>query len=467
MFPAETYTERRQALISTMNSFGATGVLLFIGLEEVPMNYCGNTYSFHQDGSFSYFWGLGESSLAAVIDLDSHDEILFCDERSIDDEIWMGPLPLPADRAGLAGVHQTHPTKELAAYLQSACNARRHVHVLPPYRARTTQTLDRLLGADTRSWKARASADFIRAVVKLRSIKSSAEIAEIEKALDISHAMYTRAFGRIVPGRFEREIVGAMEGAVLEVGSRTSFPTICSVRGEILHNHNHANIMRKGDLLVLDSGAESSLGYSSDITRTVPVSGKFTPAQREIYEIVLAAQTTAIKMIRPGIFFRDVHIAAARVIASGLKQAGLLKGNPDDAVEAGAHALFFPHGLGHMIGLDVHDMESLGEDFVGYDEETTRSEQFGLAYLRLARRLQTDFTVTVEPGIYFIPALIDIWRNEARHRDFIDYDRVAAFRGFGGIRIEDDVVVTSEGSRVLGKPIPKTVAEIEASFLNT
>ncbi|MFZ2958034.1 MAG: aminopeptidase P family protein [Candidatus Ozemobacteraceae bacterium] len=464
LFSERTYEERRQTLVETLIASKVSGLLFFPALKDAAMNYPGNPYPFHQDGVFTYYWGLNEADIAGVIDLDERREILFCDERPIDDEIWMGPLPTPRERARSVGVRETAATGDLDKTIKRALEAGRTVHFLPPYRAQTAQILERLFGIRSESWKQRASVDLIRAIVTQRSIKTPEEVGEIEKALEVSRAMYARAFERALPDRFEREVAGAMEGAVLEAGSRCSFPVICTIRGETLHNHCYANRMRAGDLLLIDSGAESPLGYASDITRTLPVSGTFTHIQRAMYEIVLEAQKTAIDLIKPGTMFRDVHLAAARAITRGLVQEGLMRGNPEEAVEAGAHALFFPHGLGHMLGIDVHDMESLGEDFVGYDAETKRSDQFGLAYLRLARRLQPGFTLTVEPGMYFIPALIDIWRKERRHNDFIDYEKVETFKGFGGIRIEDDVLVTPTGARILGTPIPKTVSEIEAAL---
>ena len=302
----------------------------------------------------------------------------------------------------------------------------------------------------------------VRSIIDLRSVKDEHEVAEIEKAVDIAYEMHTTAMRMAVPGRVEREIAGAMEGISLAQGGPVSFPIILSINGETLHNHYHGNVLELGRMMVADAGAETTMHYSSDITRTVPVGGKFSARQKEIYEIVLAANMEAIGATRPGISNRELHLMAARVIATGLKGLGLMKGNVEDAVREGAHAMFFPHGLGHMMGLDVHDMEGLGENYVGYDDEIKRSQQFGTAFLRLGRKHQPGFVFTIEPGIYFIPALIDQWKKEGKFRDFIDYEKVEAYKGFGGIRIEDDVLVTETGYRVLGKPIPKTVSEIES-----
>jgi len=301
----------------------------------------------------------------------------------------------------------------------------------------------------------------IKAVVAQRSLKSDEEVVEIEKALDISHEMYQLAMQNTKVGKYEKEVAGAVEGLVLSRGSQISFPIIFTIHGEVLHGHSHENLMKAGDLLVLDSGAESPLHYASDITRTFPASGKFTPLQKDIYQIVLAANLGAIEKMSPGISFKEVHLHAAKIIAENLIQLGFMKGNPDDAVAAGAHALFFPHGLGHQLGLDVHDMEALGENFVGYDETVKRSDQFGLAYLRFAKILEPGLVLTVEPGIYFMPELIAQWKAQHKHADFINYNKAEKTIGFGGIRVEDDVLVTKNGFRVLGKPIAKTVAEVE------
>jgi len=460
MFKAAVYTARRRELRSHFKN----GLLLFPGNVEIPVNYQANAFPFRQDSSFLYYWGLDEPSLFAIIDLDLGREIIFGDDRTLDDEIWMGPSTSLSERAAGAGVTESEPVASLDGYLASALCARRPIRFLPQYLADAKLLLQRHLGIAPATLNQYASEEFIRAVVAQRLIKSEAEVAEIESALEVSSAMYATALRLVRPDLIEQELVGAIEGTVLRAGSRTSFPTILSVRGETLHNHCHTNRMRAGDLLLVDSGAESTRHYASDITRTFPVSGRFEPRQKEIYEVVLAAQLKAIELMRPGIPFRDIHFAAAAVIAEGLTALGLMRGNPGEAVAAGAHALFFPHGLGHALGLDVHDMEGLGEKFVGYDEEFTRSDQFGLAYLRFARRLQPGHILTVEPGIYFIPSLISTWKKEQKHSSFIDYAVVERYCGFGGIRIEDDVLLTPDGHRVLGPAIPKTVLEIEATI---
>ncbi len=457
MFSAQTYIQRRNQLKKQLGS----GIILFPGNSESPMNYPANGYHFRQDSNFLYFWGNDEPDLMAIIDIDNDQDILFGNDLTIDDIIWMGNLPTMAEKIEKNGASSTLPITELTKIIKKALQNDRKIHYLPPYRGDTILQLSGLLDISPEKIKENVSVNFIKAVVKQRNTKSPDEIAEIEYATNIARAMHIGAMKMVKPGTIEEEIAGAIEGVALATGSRLSFPAIYSVHGEILHNHYHGNEMKSGDLVVNDSGAESKLHYASDITRTIPVNGKFTSVQKNIYNIVLQSQLEAIENIKPGIKFRDIHLITARVIASGLKDLGIMKGDIDDAVSSGAHALFFPHGLGHMMGLDVHDMENLGEDYVGYDSEIIRSEQFGLAYLRLGRKLEPNFVVTVEPGIYFIPALIEKWKAEEKFTDFINYSKVEEYMDFGGIRIEDDVLVTDNGYKVFGEPIPKTVEEIE------
>jgi len=440
-----------------------TGILVFPGNEESAMNYGDNTYPFRQDSTFLYFFGLDLPGLFAVIDLDENKEIIFGDDISVEDIVWMGYLPKIRDNAALAGVRKTAPRSELAGYLKKAAASRRKIHYLPQYRSKSILNLASLLGISAKKLNAGASLEFIKAVIDMRMVKQREEIKEIEAALDITSQMYSLAMAVAKPGCFEYEIAGAMEGVALCSGVQPAFPLIVTIEGQILHKHSYNNQLVKGSLLVADTGAESALHYASDITRTIPVSGKFSRKQRDIYEIVLAAEETAIRSVKPGVMFKEIHLKAARVIASGLKNLGLMKGDVDQAVAVGAHALFFPHGLGHNMGLDVHDMENLGEKYIGYDESVERSRQFGLAYLRMARTLKPGYVMTIEPGIYFIPALFEQWKQENKFRDFIVYDKVEKYLGFGGIRIEDDVLVTEKGRKVLGRPIPKTVEDVEAA----
>jgi Xaa-Pro aminopeptidase len=457
MFKETTYIQRRELLKKQVQS----GILAFFGNEESPMNYPANTYDFRQDSTFLYFFGLDTPGLAAVIDLDEGKECLFGNDINLEDIIWMGDLPKLAERAAAVGVKNTAPRKAFEESVAKAVGAGRKVHYLPPYRSETAAAISSLLGLPAKDVKASASPDFIKAVVGQRMIKSKEEIKEIESALDVSAEMYRRAMKLAKPGRYEREVVGAMEGVVNALGCRMAFPPIVTINGQILHMHSHANELRKGRMLVMDVGAESWLHYASDVTRTVPVGGKFNQRQKDVYEIVLKGQETAIRSIKPGVMYKEIHLKTARTMASGLKDLGLMKGDIDQAVAQGAHAMFFPHGLGHNMGLDVHDMEDLGEDYVGYDKTVERSSQFGLAYLRMAKELRPGHVLTVEPGIYFIPALFAKWKKEKKHTGFIDYGKAETFLDFGGVRIEDNVLVTEKGRRVLGTPIPKTVAEVE------
>jgi Xaa-Pro aminopeptidase len=460
MFESKVYVERRKLLSAQVKS----GLILFLGNEESPMNYPANTYPFRQDSSFLYFFGLDTPSLAVVIDVDAEEETLFGDDITLEDVIWMGDLPKLKERALPAGIGRIAPLSRLEEMLSQAKKQQRKVHYLPPYRSDTIVKLSALLGVQAQNVSQNASKELIRAVVAQRSTKSSEEIREIEKALAVSYKMYIAAMKATKPGLYERDIVGEMEGISLAHGYQTAFPTILTINGQIFHNQYHGNRLEKGRLLVIDSGVSSPLGYASDITRTIPVSGRFTAKQREIYEVVLNGQQHAIRAIRPGVKYKEIHLATAKAMALGLKELGLMKGDTDDAVGAGAHALFFPHGLGHMLGLDVHDMEGLGENYVGYDKTVERSRQFGLAYLRMARELQPGFVLTVEPGIYFIPALVDQWKSGNKFDSFINYDKVATYRNFSGVRIEDNVLVTKEGKRVLGRPIPKTVKDVEKTM---
>jgi Xaa-Pro aminopeptidase len=457
MFDPKIYIQRRKRLQEQIK----TGLILLIGNEESPMNYPANTYNFRQDSSFLYFFGLDFPMLAAVIDIDENKEIVFGNDVGIEDIIWMGYQPSIKERAIKVGVKETMPLDKLEETVKSAQQKGKKVHFLPPYRPETRLKIAYLLGLKPDAVKGSASEELIKAVIAQRSVKMKEEVEEMEKAHIITNEMHRMAMKMAKSGVYERQIVGKIEGIASSHGFNLAFPIILTINGQIFHNQYRGNRLKKGRLLVNDSGAESALHYASDITRTVPVCGSFSQKQKEIYEIVLGAQETAIQSISPGIKYKDIHLKAARYIASGLKELGLMKGDVDEAVEQGAHALFFPHGLGHMLGLDVHDMENLGEDYVGYDDKTKRSEQFGLAYLRMAKELQPGFVMTVEPGIYFIPALIDKWRAEKKLTQFINYEQVEKYKDFSGIRIEDNVMVTEKGHRVLGKPIPKRVKDVE------
>jgi Xaa-Pro aminopeptidase len=458
MFEAAVYAKRREGLQQQFKH----GLLVFIGNADSPMNYRDNTYHFRQDSSFLYYWGVDDPDLAAIIDADAGTQVLFGDDFTIDDIVWRGPQPSIAERAARAGVSATAPLSVLADTLSQAVRAGRRLHFLPQYRADNAHLLERLIGIRAEAINDHASVALVKAVVKQRAYKGEEEIAEIEAALGVAREMHVLAMRLARPGTYEREIAGAIAGLVEAHGLQLAFPIIFSVHGETLHNHYHGNRMGAGQMAVNDSGVESALHYASDITRTIPIGGKFVGPQRDLYAAVLRAHKKALAAVKPGVKWMDIHLLACRSLAEDLKAIGCMKGDLDAAVREGAHAMFFQCGVGHMMGLDVHDMEGLGEQHVGYDETVTRSRQFGLKSLRMGRALEPGFVMTVEPGIYMIPTLMDKWRAEGKFTDFLNYDVIETFKTFGGIRVEDDVVVTADGCRVLGQPIPIELAEVEA-----
>lgn len=457
MFNRETYISRRQKLKQHISE----GIILLLGNVDSPMNYADNTYYFRQDSSFLYFFGLDFQKLAGVIDAESGEEIIFGDDVEIEDIIWMGPQIALKEKAAEVGITKTEPYKNLQSIIEKAIQAGRKIHFLPPYRAENKILLNDLLGISISKLKAYSSLELIKAIVALRSVKEEQEIAEIRKACAVGYQMHVTAMKMAKAGVWEQHIAGTIEGIANAGGGMVSFPVILSQNGETLHNHDHSKTLQNGRLLLVDAGAEIGSRYASDFTRTVPVSGKFTQQQREIYEIVMAANNRGRELTKPGSTYLSVHLAAAEVIASGLKALGLMKGDVKEAVANGAHALFMPHGLGHMLGLDVHDMEDLGQIYVGYDDETRPVNQFGTAYLRMGRKLEPGFVITNEPGIYFIPALIEKWKAEQINTDFINFGRLESYLNFGGIRLEDDILVTQSGSEILGDRIPITPDEVE------
>lgn len=459
MFNKETYINRRKAL----KEKGLSGIGIIPGNGESPMNYLDNTYHYRQDSNFLYFFGLDYPGLIGVIDFDSGEDYLFGDDFDLDDIIWMGPQASLKENAAKAGVENTAPFAKVFDLVRDAQQKNRKVHFLPPYRGDNKILLEKLTGLSALSINEHASLDFVKAVISIREIKEAAEIVEIEKACATGYDMHVTAMKMAHPGTWEQKIAGTIEGIAVAGGSMAAFPIILSQNGETLHNHNHSQYLEKGRLIITDAGAESPMHYASDFTRTTPVGGKFTQKQRDVYNIVLAANNKATELTKPGVTYLSVHLAAAEVIASGLKDLGLMKGDVKEAVQNGAHALFFPHGLGHMMGLDVHDMEDLGQIYVGYDEEIRPVDQFGTAALRLGKRLKPGYVITNEPGCYFIPALIDKWQAEGINKDFINFDKVNEYRGFGGVRLEDDILVTDTGSKIIGKRIPITPEEVEAT----
>jgi Xaa-Pro aminopeptidase len=457
MFKSEVYVRRREELHRKMKH----GIALFLSNSEAPMNYPDNTYHYRQDSDFLYFFGIDLPGLTGYMDFDSGKDRIYGNDYSMDDIIWMGPQPTVKELALKCGITDTLPPARLEDNIRDAVSKKRRIHFLPPYRGESKMALGRLLKENPCQMKTHASVDLIKAVISMRSIKEKIEIEEIEKAVEIAYEMHVTAMRMCKPGVKEQDIFGVIEGIALAKGAGTSFPVILSMNGQTLHNHSHGNVLAKGRMMVTDAGAETSMHYASDITRTTPVGGKFNEKQKNIYEIVLKANTEAIKATKPGMSNRDLHFMACKIIATELKNLGLMKGDTDEAVAAGAHALFMPHGLGHMMGLDVHDMEALGENFIGYNDEVKRSEQFGTAFLRFALPYQPGHVFTVEPGCYFIPELIEQWKSEGKFNEFINYSKLGPYMSIGGIRIEDNVLITEKGHKLLGKAIPKTVKEIE------
>lgn len=462
MFESYIYTNRRQALREKVSN----GLILILGNNEAPANYPDNTYKFRQDSNFLYFFGHNHPGYAGVIDVDAGEDYFFGDDVTMDDIIWMGVQPTVKDLAKRVGVEKSFPFAQLKEIVSKAISQRRTIHFLPPYRFDNMMLLEDLTGIRASMTRQHASIELIKAVVSLRSVKEPCEIAEIDKACNIGYEMHTTAMKLCKPGVSEQYIAGVLDGIASSYGNMVSFATILTQNGQTLHNHDHSHTLEVGRMMLTDAGAESVTNYCSDHTRTVPVGGKFSSRQRDVYSIVLACHDKALELTHPGVTYKSVHLEVCKVLAQGLKDLGLMKGNVDEAVAAGAHALFLPHGLGHMMGIDVHDMEDLGQTYVGYDDEIRPSDQFGLASLRMGRRLQEGFVITDEPGCYFIPALIDKWRAESICTDFLNFDAIDKFKDFGGIRLEDDILITPEGSRFTGeKHIPITISEVE-QFMN-
>jgi len=457
MFPRETYVARRDALMSQFDG----GLLLFLGHTDSPMNYADNPYHFRQDSTFLYYFGLNQAELAAIIDVDAGTSTIFGDELSIDYIVWMGDLPTVASRAERVGASDTQPRTALAEILGRAVAAGRAIHFLPPFRAETKLHLRDLLEVPHDEAISEASAELIKAVVAQRNYKTDEEVSEIERAVATSVSMHEAAIRMARPGMKEMEISAEVERIAMAAGGSVAFPVIATINGQTLHNHFHGNTISDGDLFLLDTGAETAMGYAGDLTTTFPVSPRFSDQQKTIYEIMHSAYDAAVSALGPGVPNRDVHFAACRTIFEGMKGLGIMKGATDDALAAGAHAMVMPHGIGHMMGMDVHDMENLGEVEVGYAGKE-KSTQFGLKSLRLARPLEPGFVLTIEPGIYFIPQLMDAWRAKGHLAEFIDYDELGKWRDFGGVRNEEDFLITADGARRLGPRKPQTVEELEA-----
>lgn len=465
MFSKETYINRRTELKKLVKE----GIIILFGNNEAPANYPSNAYSpFRQDSSFLYYFGAERDGLVGVIDIDNDIETLVGDDIDIEDIVWFGSVESVHDMAERTGIRSTASMKSLQIICNDALRLRRKVHFLPPYRHDTKIQIFDLLGIHPNQQREEASTELIKAVVKMRSVKEAQEIEEIEKACAIGYEMHTTAMRLTKPGITEKFIGGRVDGIANSLGSKVSFATIFTQHGEIMHGAPSTAELESRRLVLCDAGAENINGYCSDNTRTYPVNGKFTQRQLEIYSIVEACHDHALEIAKPGVRWFDVHMSVCRMMTDGLKELGLMRGDTEEAVKAGAHAMFLPHGLGHMMGMDVHDMEGLGQIYVGFDDETRPNlEQFGTNCLRMGRCLEEGFVVTDEPGIYFIPALIDDWRAKGLHKEFINYELLETYKDFGGIRIEDDILITSDGCRFLGKDrIPYHPNDVEEFMKN-
>ena len=465
LFSKQTYVERREVLRKRIGS----GLIIIMGNNDSPMNYPANVYRFRQDSCFLYYFGLHREGLVGVIDADENKEYLIGNDIDIEDIVWFGQVDSVADMAAQTGVENSAPMKQLQALVDKAKAQGRKVHFLPPYRHDIQIQLMDLLGIHPSQQRAEASVELIKAVVDQRAVKSAEEIEEIERACAIGYEMHTTAMQLCRPGVTEQYIAGIIGGIASAKGCITSFPSILSMHGEIMHGYPSPRPLEAGRLMLCDAGAETNENYCSDNTRTTPINGKFSQRQREIYSIVEECHDYALGIAKPGVRWWDVHFGVARLMTDRLKELGLMKGDTEEAVRAGAHAMFMPHGLGHMMGMDVHDMEGLGQTYVGFDEETQPNlEQFGTNCLRCGRRLQEGWVMTDEPGIYFIPALIDDWKASGHCKEFINFDLLETYKDFGGIRIEDDILITKDGQRFLGKDrIPYHLADVEAYYAET
>lgn len=468
MFSKEVYARRRQTLVAKMADSaaeGKRGIALFIGNTEAPAQYKDNCYKFRQDSTWLYFFGIDQPLYAAIIDLDNGNETIFANDVEIGDIIWMGPQPSVASVAASVDVEKSAPYTDLNAAVAKVLAEGRPVHFVKPSRYYNTMKIASLLGCGTDDVAGRFSLALTKAIISMRLVKEDCEIEAIDDACNLGYEMHTVARNSIVPGIIEQEIVGKMDGVTLSKGWGVSFPTILTQHGETLHNHLHDKIIESGKLMVIDAGAESNVHYASDFTRTYPTSGKFTAKQREIYQIVCDCNEFAFSMTRPGISYREVHLKTMHLMLEELRALDIVRGDVQDMVDAGIAGLFMPHGLGHNMGLDVHDMEDYGENYVGYDDDQKRSSQLGLGSLRMARKLVPGNVITDEPGIYFIPALIEKWKSEKTDQGFVNYSKLESYYDFGGIRLEDDVLVTADGARRLGKErLPISPDDVEAAM---
>ena len=454
MFNREVYIKRRDKLKENLQ----TGKLLFIGNDEAGMNYADNTYPYRQDSTFLYYFGISKPGLYALIDLDENKEYLFGDNPTPDTLIWDGVTTTIEDYAQRVGVDNTGSLSSLKTKVDSFDKV--SVKYLPPYRGEHVLKLQYLLGYSKVEAEQKPDFDFINAVANQRNVKSEEEIEELEKAVNVTVDMHLAAMRYARAGMTEAQVTAKVHEVALAAGGNISFPIIATINGQFLHNHYHGNTIKNGDLFLLDAGHETERGYAGDMSSTFPVSGKFTERQKEIYRITLDAHNKAIDMLKPGVNFKDVHFRACEVVFDGLKGMGLTKGDTKEAVKSGAHAMFFPCGTGHLLGMDVHDMENLGEQIVGYNN-VPKETQFGIKSLRLGRPLEPGFVVTIEPGIYFIPDLINLWKEKKINNEFINFKEVEKYYDFSGIRNEEDILITETGYRILGKPLAKSIEDVE------
>ena len=465
MFDTATYIRRRNELKKLVKE----GIIILFGNNESPANFPNNGYyPFRQDSSFLYYFGLQRDGLVGIIDIDNDKDILVGNDIDIEDIVWYGSVERMTEMMQRCGAQETLPMKALKTICNEALSKHRKIHFLPPYRHDIKIQVFDLLGVHPIQQKEAASMELIKAVVKMRSVKEQQEIEELERAAVIGYKMHTTAMRLTKPGVTEKFVSGQVDGIAHSYGAMVSFPTIYTQHGEILHGAPSMNKLEDGRLVLCDAGGETLNNYCSDNTRTMPVNGKFTQRQLEIYSIVEACHDYTLELAKPGVKYADVHFAVCRLMFDRLKELGLAKGNTEEAVRAGAHAMFLPHGLGHMMGMDVHDMENLDQINVGFDEETRPNlEQFGTNCLRMGRRLEEGFVVTDEPGIYFIPALIDEWKAKKHCAEFLNFDKLETYKDFGGIRIEDDVLITKDGCRFIGKDrIPYHPKDVEAFMAN-
>jgi len=458
LFDKIVYSNRRSVLKNKLES----GLILILGNEESSMNYKDNWYPFRQDSNFLYYFGLNVAGLAAIIDVDSGEEIIFGNELTIDDIVWTGPLPTVSEMADAVGITKTQPYNAIVSVVAKAIESGRTLHITPPYRPENKIRLAELSGISVSALQEYISVPLIRAIVSQRSYKEACEVEEMHAASAISAEMHLAGMRYAKPGMKEFEVMARVKEVAYASNASLSFNPIVTIHGETLHNLYSGNTIKEGQMVLCDAGAANDMNYAGDLTTTYPVGKKFSSKQKEVYNIVLHAHQTAVAMLRPGVLFKDVYLTAAQKIVEGMQSLGVMKGDAKEAVAAGAHAMFFQCGLGHMIGLDVHDMEDLGEPYVGYTDSLKKSTQFGMKSLRLGRALEAGFTLTVEPGIYLIPQLIDAWKAENKFTEFINYSALESYRDFSGIRVEEDYLITESGFTLLGKKLPMTVEEVEA-----